>query len=134
MTFRGISSPKFSVLVPSKLTLMKETTRTIRGSSSDAVRGPIWCDICKVSLHSQGFLDRHIKSLHSREDLWCKECGVVKNTRKQLRDHMRLHLKRFCHICEKMVAKNNFPRHLKLCQRPKTEVECQLKTKERQTI
>ena len=60
------------------------------------VRDPLLCDICSVSMMSQAFLDRHIKwkvvPFSWFLGLQRRECGVVKHTRKQLRDHKRLHM------------------------------------------
>ena len=44
-----------------------KTIRIVRDRFSDAVRGPVLCDICSVSRRSQAALDRHIKLLHSLE-------------------------------------------------------------------
>ena len=55
-----------------------KTIRIVRDRSSDAVRDPVLCDICSVSLKSQAALDRHIKLLHSLDSLKCMECLLGK--------------------------------------------------------
>ena len=94
----------------------EEEVKTIKiVHQSSSVSEMVMCDICSVSLMPQ-YLDRHMKGMHSDETLVCNECGVVKDSRKKMRDHKRLHLKLVCHKCGKEVSKFNSRRHLKLCK------------------
>ena len=72
-----------------------KTIKIVRGSSS--VSEMVMCDICSASLTSQ-HLDRHMKAMHTGDPLVCNECGVLKDSRKKMRDHKRLHLKLVCRI------------------------------------
>ena len=89
---------------------------TIKETSSDAVKDPFLCEMCNKSLKSQAYLNRHIRLTHNPDSLLCKECGVLKDTWKQLRDHKRLHFKIACNKCGKMVVKSKFSKHIRSCK------------------
>ena len=89
---------------------------TVHENSSDAVKDPFLCEICNISLKSQAYLNRHIRLAHNPDSLLCKECGVLKDTWKQLRDHKRLHFKIACNKCGKMVVKSKFSKHIRSCK------------------
>ena len=78
---------------------LEEDVKTIKiVHRSSSVSEMVMCEICCASLMSK-YLDRHMKSMHSDNPLVCNECGVVKDTRKKMRDHKRSHLKLVCHKC-----------------------------------
>ena len=52
------------------------------------------CDKCSVSLESMKCLEKHMKDKHNDDDdddnepsFYCSECGVLKATKKQLKNH-----------------------------------------------
>ena len=90
----------------------EEEVKTIKiVHQSSSVSEMVMCEICCASLMSK-YLDRHMKSMHSDNPMVCNECGVVKDTRKKMRDHKRSHLKLVCHKCGKEVPKANSRKHL----------------------
>ena len=83
-------------------------------SSSETNR--VMCGICSKSLKSQAYHDRHMKTKHSNKAIVCNECGVSKNTLKQLSDHKRVHRQVICQKCGKMVTKVHKGRHFRTCK------------------
>ena len=77
-----------------------KTIIIVRDGSPVPVSQRVLCNICNESLMSQAYLDRHMKVLHSANSLVCNYCGVVKETRKKLRDHKRIHVQCLCRSVE----------------------------------
>ena len=50
--------------------------------------------------------------------LQCPDCGKVKQTQKQLRDHLRVHRKRVCEHCGQVLSvTTNMKSHIRRCQK-----------------
>ena len=90
-----------------------KTIKIVRDGSPVPVSQRVLCNICNESLMSQAYLDRHMKVLHSANSLVCNDCGVVKETRKKLRDHKRIHVQCVCQKCGKSFSKMSIRQHLK---------------------
>ena len=90
-----------------------KTIKIVSDGSPVPVSQRVLCNICNESLMSQAYLDRHMKALHSANSLVCNDCGVVKETRKKLRDHKRIHVQCVCQKCGKSFSKMSIQQHLK---------------------
>ena len=90
-----------------------KTIKIVSDGSPVPVSQRVLCNICNESLMSQAYLDRHMKVLHSANSLVCNDCGVVKETRKKLRDHKRIHVQCVCQKCGKLFSKMSIQQHLK---------------------
>ena len=90
-----------------------KTIKIVSDGSPVPVSQRVLCNICNESLMSQAYLDRHMKVLHSANSLVCNYCGVVKETRKKLRDHKRIHVQCVCQKCGKLFSKMSIQQHLK---------------------
>ena len=90
-----------------------KTIKIVSDGSPVPVSQRVLCNICNESLMSQAYLDRHMKALHSANSLVCNDCGVVKETRKKLRDHKRIHVQCVCQKCGKLFSKMSIQQHLK---------------------
>ena len=83
-----------------------KTIKIVSDGSPVPVSQRVLCNICNESLMSQAYLDRHMKVV-------CNDCGVVKETRKKLRDHKRIHVQCVCQKCGKLFSKMSIQQHLK---------------------
>ena len=81
-----------------------KTIKIVSDGSPVPVSQRVLCNICNESLMSQAYLDRHMKALHSANSLVCNYCGVVKETRKKLRDHKRIHVQCVCQKCGNLFS------------------------------
>ena len=74
-----------------------KTIKIVSDGSPVPVSQKVLCNICNESLMSQAYLDRHMKVV-------CNDCGVVKETRKKLRDHKRIHVQCVCQKCGNLFS------------------------------
>ena len=66
----------------------------------------IVCEICSLTLKSMKGLESHKKAKHSDDGtcFYCSECGISKDTKKQLQNHQRRHKTVICPPCNNVLS------------------------------
>ena len=88
------------------------TTIHLNNNSSEAVV----CKICSLKVTSMAALERHQKAKHQNISFSCAECGISKDSRRKLTDHLITHKTFICPNCDKVMSLHSKSSHMKTCR------------------
>ena len=70
------------------------------------------CKICSLKVTSMAALERHQKAKHQNISFTCAECGISKDSRRKLTDHLITHKTFICPNCDKVMSLHSKSSHM----------------------
>ena len=81
---------------------------TIHLNNNSKPSEAVVCEICSLKVTSMAALERHQKAKHQNISFTCAECGISKDSRRKLTDHLITHKTFICPNCDKVMKQGRY--------------------------
>ena len=85
---------------------------TIHLNNNSKPSEAVVCKICSLKVTSMAALERHQKAKHQNISFSCAECGISKDSRRKLTDHLITHKTFICPNCDKVMSLHSKSSHM----------------------